>query len=84
VEETGRFWERLVVDAVAVVVLGFVLQGLWFAGTAALADWRPDLELALRKASERFLAAWIVLMLAGLGWAARRAWVSRRVGDPGR
>ena len=74
-EETGgRFWDRLVVDAVAVLVLGFVAQGIWFGLTAAVTGWRPDLEPALRKASERFLALWVVGMVAGVAWGVKKAW----------
>ena len=74
----GRFWDRLVVDAVAVLVLGFVLQGLWFALGAAATGWRPDLEPALRKASERFLALWVAGMIAGMAWSVKRAWDERQ------
>jgi hypothetical protein len=73
----GRFWERLIVDAVAVLVLGFVLQGLWFAAGAAATHWRPDLEPALRKASGRFLAVWIVGQALGLAWSFMRAWSAK-------
>lgn len=76
-DRQGRFWERLVVDGVAVLVLGFVLQGLWFAATAAVTDWRPDLEPAFRRASGRFLLLWIVAMGLGLLWAGLRARDSR-------
>lgn len=73
----GRFWERLIIDAVAVLVVGFVFQGLWFAAGHAVTGWRPDLEPAFRKASERFLALWILGMLVGLGLGVKRAWVAR-------
>lgn len=79
-DRQGRFWERLIVDAVAVLVLGFALQGLWFAAGAALTDWRPDLEPAFRKASGRFLALWIAAVGVGLAWGVRRAWSARETG----
>lgn len=79
-ESAGRFWNRLIVDAVAVLVLGFVLQGLWFALGAAVTGWRPDLEVPFRKASERFLALWVAGMIAGTAWGVKRAWDERAEG----
>ena len=73
----GRFWDRLVVDGVAVFVVGFVLQGLWFAGGSALTHWHPDLEPTLRNVSERFLALWVAGTGIALLWAVKRAWSAR-------
>ncbi len=48
-----RFWERLILDWVAVAVGAFILQGLWFGVTSYLASVRPDLEPTLVTASAR-------------------------------
>lgn len=74
----GKFWERLIVDAVAVLVLGFVLQGLWFAAGTAITDWRPELASGFRKVSGQFLALWIAATLAGLVVAVKRAWSAKQ------
>lgn len=74
----GRFWERLIIDAVGVLVVGFVLQGLWFAAGSAVTGWKPDLEPAFRKASERFLAIWLVALAVGLVVGVKRAWAARQ------
>jgi hypothetical protein len=79
-ESWGRFWDRLIVDVVAVLVFGFVLQGLWFALGAAATDWRPDLDPTFRKASERFLGLWVAGLLAGLLWSVKRAWGEKHAG----
>jgi hypothetical protein len=73
----GRFWERLIIDAVAVLVIGFALQGLWFAAGGALTGWRPDLTPGFQKASERFLALWIAVLVIGLGVGVKRAWAAK-------
>ncbi len=83
-ESWGRFWDRLIVDAVAVLVLGFVLQGLWFAGGAAAVQWRPDLDPAFRQASARFLGLWVAGLVAGLLWGVKRAWGERQSGPASR
>ncbi len=79
-ESWGRFWDRLIVDAVAVLVLGFVLQGLWFAAGAAATAWRPDLDPGFRTASSRFLGIWVAGLVAGLLWGVKRAWDEKRGG----
>jgi threonine/homoserine/homoserine lactone efflux protein len=78
VDSLGRFWERLIVDTVGVVVVGFVLQGLWFAAGNAVTGWRPEFEPAYQKVSERFLALWVLGLGVGLAWGVRRAWSARR------
>lgn len=83
-ESWGRFWDRLIIDAVAVLVFGFVLQGLWFAAGAATTEWRPDLDPAFRKASERFLGLWVAGIVGGLLWGVKRAWGERRGGTAAR
>ncbi len=72
-DSSARFWDRLIVDGVAVLVIAFVFQGLWFAGGNAVTEWRPDLEPAVRKVSERFLALWVLGILLGLAWSVKRA-----------
>ncbi|MFN8179136.1 MAG: hypothetical protein U0167_14495 [bacterium] len=73
----GKFWERLIIDAVAVLVVGFALQGLWFAAGAAVTGWRPDLTAGFQKASERFLAVWIAVLVVGLFAGVKRAWTAK-------
>ena len=73
----GRFWERLIIDAVGILVVGFVLQGLWFAAGHAVTGWRPDLEPAFRKASARFLALRLCGLLVGFVFGVKRAWTTR-------
>lgn len=74
----GRFWERLIVDAVSVLVVAFVLQGVWFAVGTVVSDWRPELEPGFRRISGGFLALWIVGVAAGLLGGVKRAWSAKR------
>jgi hypothetical protein len=76
-DSSARFWDRLIVDGVALLTIAFVLQGLWFAGGSAVSDWRPDLEPAVRRVSERFLALWVVGLGVGFIWGVKRAWEAR-------
>ena len=76
-ESWARFWDRLIVDGVTVLVVAFVLQGVWFAGGNAVTDWRPDLEPTVQRVSERFLALWVVALLGGLAWGVKRAMAAR-------
>ena len=73
----GRFWERLVVDWVAVAVLGFGLQGLWFGLTSFLDGLSPELEPTLVKVSARLGVPWLVAVLLGFAWGVKRAWEAR-------
>ena len=69
----GRFWERLVVDAVAVVVLAFVIQGLWFGLSDLLVRWNVGEKGALEAASAKLGFAWLTGIVVGLGWSLKRA-----------
>ena len=78
----GRFWERLVVDWVAVAVLGFCLQGLWFGFASFWAAQNPNMKPVLGSFSAKLGWPWIGAIVLGLGWGAKRAWDARK--DAGR
>ena len=69
----SRFWDRLVVDWVAVVVGAFVLQGLWFALVAALTACQPDLQDPLATTTTRLGLPWGLIAIVGLTWGVIRA-----------
>lgn len=70
----SEFWERLLVDVVAVLILSFLLQGLWFFGVDLLKRMNPGLEPGLVRTSARLGTPWILAILFGIGWSAWRAW----------
>lgn len=70
----GDFWERLIVDGVIVLVVGFLAQGLWFWMTDLLAEMSPKLEPSLMATSARLGVPWFLGLLAGLGWCTWKAW----------
>ena len=68
------FWERLIVDSVAVLVMAFLAQGIWFLGVELLTQMNPGLEASLIRTSARMGVPWVLAILGGLGWAGWRAW----------
>jgi hypothetical protein len=74
----GRFWERLVVDWVAVAVLGFGLQGLWFGFASFWAAQSPNMKPVLRTVSANLGWLWVAGIVGGLLWGAKRAWDARQ------
>jgi hypothetical protein len=68
------FWERLIVDCVAVLVFAFLAQGIWFLGVDLLTRASPGLDASLIRASSRIGVPWVLAILGGVGWAAWRAW----------
>ena len=79
----SRFWDRLIVDWVAVVVGAFVLQGIWFAAVAALTGYQPDLEPTLAATTGRLALPWGLVAAVGLTWGVIRA-VEAKGGSRGR
>jgi len=71
------FWERLIIDSVAVLVMAFLAQGIWFLGVELLTRTNPALEASLIRASARMGVPWTLGLLGGLAWAAWRAWKIR-------
>lgn len=71
------FWDRLIADWVGVLVLGFVLQGIWFGIVALLVGIRPELEEGLTRTSARLGVPWLLIVALGLVWGAKRAWDAR-------
>ncbi len=72
------FWERLVVDALAVAVLAFAVQGLWFGLADLLVRWNVGEKSALVAASERLGTVWLAGIAVGLVLSARRALAARK------
>jgi hypothetical protein len=72
------FWERLIVDWVAVAVLGFGVQGLWFGLTALWVGQDPDIKPTLVGLSSRLGWPWMIAILGGFVWGVRRAWSARQ------
>jgi hypothetical protein len=68
------FWERLIIDSVAVLMIAFLAQGIWFLGVDLLARGNPGLEASLIRASARMGVPWVLGIAGGLGWAGWRAW----------
>ena len=82
-DSRSRFWEQLIVDWVSVVVLAFLLQGLWFGLGAFLGGWQPSWRPGFSSASQGFLGLWLALLIVGLlagYFRARKA----RIVPPGR
>lgn len=73
-DSSSRFWERLIVDWVAVAVLGFGLQGLWFGFTNFLVSLNPDMKTELVGLSAKLGWPWMIAVVAGLAWGVWRAW----------
>ena len=73
-ESWNVFWERLIVDSVAVLVMAFLAQGIWFLVVELLTRANPGLEASLIRASARMGVPWALGVFGGLGWAAWRAW----------
>jgi hypothetical protein len=69
----NAFWEKLIVEGVAVLVASFVVQGLWFLGTDLLVGWNPGFEPALLRASARLGWVWVLGTMGMLAWVALRA-----------
>lgn len=76
----ARFWERLIVDWVAVAVIGFGLQGLWFGFTSLWVSASPDMKPVLVGASGKLGWPWLGALLVGFGWGVKRAFQARQ--DP--
>ncbi len=57
----------------AVAVLGFGLQGLWFGLTAYWVDFAPDMKPTLVDVSSKLGWFWSLGILGGLGWGVWRA-----------
>jgi hypothetical protein len=72
------FWERLVVDAVAVVVLAFTVQGLWFGLADLLVRWNVAEKSSLVAASARLGYVWVATIVAGLALSVWRALAARK------
>jgi hypothetical protein len=67
------FWERLIIEGVAVLVGSFLLQGVWFFLVDLLVRWNPGFEPALLQASSRIGWAWLICTLGALFWVGVRA-----------
>jgi hypothetical protein len=73
----SRFWERLLVDWVAVAILGFTLQGVWFGAISFLMKQQPAWEAGLTGASAKLGIVWLLAIATGLAWGVKRAWDAR-------
>jgi hypothetical protein len=69
----NAFWERLIIEGVAVLVGSFLLQGLWFLATDLLVGWSPGMEPGLLGMSARLGWVWALGTLAALTWVVFRA-----------
>lgn len=93
-DSTKRFWDTLIADWVAVGVIAFGVQGLWFGLVAALAASAPDLQPGLDQASAVLFEltklsegqGWpaVLGVLAGLSIGVKRAMDAREAVSPGR
>ena len=68
------FWERLIIDSVAVLIMAFLAQGIWFLGVDLLTRANPGLEASLIRTSARMGVPWVLGIAGGMGWAVWRAW----------
>jgi hypothetical protein len=69
----NAFWERLIIDGVAVLVGSFLLQGVWFFLVDLLVRWNPGFEPALLQTSSRIGWAWLICTAGMLFWVGVRA-----------
>lgn len=93
-DSSHRFWETLITDWVAVGVIAFGIQGLWFGLVAALVATAPDLRPGLDQASAVLFEltklsegqGWpaVLGVLAGLSIGVKRALDAREALGPGR
>ena len=67
-DSSKRFWDTLIADWVAVGVLAFGAQGLWFGLVAALGSAAPDLRPGLDQASAVLFE--LTKLSEGQGWPA--------------
>lgn len=67
-DPSKRFWETLITDWVAVGVIAFGIQGLWFGLVAALGGLAPDLQPGLDRASAVLFE--LTKLSEGQGWPA--------------
>lgn len=67
-DPSKRFWETLITDWVAVGVIAFGIQGLWFGLVAALEHAAPDLKPGLDQASAVLFE--LTKLSEGQGWPA--------------
>lgn len=82
-DSSSRFWETLISDWVAVGVIAFGVQGLWFGLVALLEATAPGLQPGLDRASGVLFEltklsegqGWpaVLGVLAGLGIGVKRA-----------
>lgn len=72
-ERSGAFWDRLIVDWVAVVVGAFVLQGFWFTLLSAIPASQADLAQTMSGVTSKLFIPWGIAILGGLTWSVFRA-----------
>ncbi len=77
-DSSSRFWERLIVDWVAVAVVGFGLQGLWFGFTSLWVSQNPEMKTSLVGFSAKLGWPWLAAVLVGFGWGLKRAWDAKQ------
>jgi len=83
-DDSGNgFWERLIGEWVGVLVLGFVVQGLWFGLVSLLTQVDPGLEPNLVRISAFLGIPWVLGIVVALVWGVGRA-RGRGAGSPGR
>ncbi len=70
---SNAFWERLIIEGVTVLVVSFLVQGLWFLGADLLVSWNPGFEPALLRTSARLGWVWAIGTLGAIGWVVVRA-----------
>jgi hypothetical protein len=93
-DSSKRFWDTLIADWVAVGVLAFAVQGLWFGMVAAVTAAAPDLRSGLDEASAVLFEltklsegqGWpaVLGVLAGLSIGVKRALDAREAAGPAR
>jgi hypothetical protein len=84
-ESWSRFWDRLIGDWVAILVLAFGIQGLWFGLVRVVAGPGTDAGGLLGRVSELFFvpfreglpSAGGAAVALGLLWAVKRAFDAR-------
>lgn len=93
-ESTERFFDTLIADWVAVGVLAFAAQGLWFGLAGAIVGVAPDLRPGMDRASGILFEltklsegqGWpaVLGVVAGLFVGVKRAVDAREATGPGR